>query len=140
MNILRKAFKIFNGSSWDEYHLKTDSKQVVHTKADGTDTTVEEQLLALNSTLSKAITYKSYDITLQENAYVSPYSYYLNWYITDGDISKYGMPVSISIIGAAGIPTPCAIVYADEVKKYRCTAVANSPKVTAHVLFLKFLL
>lgn len=51
MNILRKAFKIFNGSSWDEYHLKTDSKQVVHTKADGTDTTVEEQLLALNSTL-----------------------------------------------------------------------------------------
>lgn len=140
MNILRKAFKIFNGSSWDEYHLKTDSKQVVHTKADGTDTTVEEQLLTLNSTLSKAITYKSYDITLQENAYVSPYSYYLNWYITDGDISKYGMPVSISIIGAMGIPTPCAIVYADEVKKYRCTAVANSPKVTAHVLFLKFLL
>lgn len=51
MNILRKAFKIFNGSSWDEYHLKTDSKQVIHTKADGTDTTVEEQLLALNSTL-----------------------------------------------------------------------------------------
>lgn len=140
MNILRKAFKIFNGSSWDEYHLKTDSKQVVHTKADGTDTTVEEQLLALNSTLQKAITYKSYDITLQENAYVSPYTYYLNWYITDDDISKYGMPVSISIIGAAGIPTPCAIVYADEVKKYRCTAVANSPKVTAHVLFLKFLL
>lgn len=52
MNILRKAFKIFNGSSWDEYHLKTDSKQVVHIKADGTDTTVEEQLLALNSTLA----------------------------------------------------------------------------------------
>lgn len=51
MSILRKAFKIFNGSSWDEYHLKTDSKQVIHTKADGTDTTVEEQLLALNSTL-----------------------------------------------------------------------------------------
>lgn len=52
MNILRKAFKIFNGSSWDEYHLKTDSKQVIHTKADGTDTTAEEQLLALNSALA----------------------------------------------------------------------------------------
>ena len=51
MSILRKAFKIFNGSSWDEYHLKTDSKQVIHTKADGTNTTVEEQLLALNSTM-----------------------------------------------------------------------------------------
>ena len=52
MSILRKVFKIFNGSSWDEYHLKTDSKQVIHTKADGTDTTVEEQLLALNSALT----------------------------------------------------------------------------------------
>ena len=52
MSIIRKAFKIFNGSVWDEYHLKTDSKQVIHTKADGTDTTVAEQLLALNSTLN----------------------------------------------------------------------------------------
>lgn len=34
--------------------------------------------------------------------------------------------------------TGCAIVYADDNKKYRCTAVANSPKITAHVLFLKF--
>lgn len=64
MNILRKAFKIFNGSSWDEYHLKTDSKQVVHTKADGTDTTVEEQLLALNSTLIKKVEWTSGSITL----------------------------------------------------------------------------
>lgn len=52
MSIIRKAFKIFNGSVWDEYHLKTDSKQVVHTKKDGTDTTVEEQLNSLNSTLN----------------------------------------------------------------------------------------
>lgn len=51
MSIIRKAFKIFNGSAWDEYHLKTDSKQVVHTKKDGTDTTVEEQLNSLNSTM-----------------------------------------------------------------------------------------
>lgn len=100
---------------------------------------LSDKINSLNSTLLKAITYKSYDITLQENAYVSPYSYYLNWYIADGDISKYGMPVSISVIGEMGIPTPCAIVYADN-KKYRCTAVANSPKITAHVLFLKFLL
>lgn len=51
MSIFKKPFKIFNGKSWDEYHLKTDSTQVVHTKADGTDTTVAEQLLALNSTM-----------------------------------------------------------------------------------------
>lgn len=53
MSIFKKPFKIFNGKSWDEYHLKTDSTQVVHTKADGTDTTVAAQLLALNSTLDK---------------------------------------------------------------------------------------
>lgn len=51
MSIFKKPFKIFNGKSWDEYHLKTDSTQVVHTKADGTDTTVAAQLLTLNSTL-----------------------------------------------------------------------------------------
>ena len=32
MSIFKKPFKIFNGKSWDEYHLKTDSTQVVHTK------------------------------------------------------------------------------------------------------------
>ena len=89
MSIIRKAFKIFNGSVWDEYHLKTDSKQVIHTKADGTDTTVEEQLLALNSTLAKAVTNITYSTTLEANAYVSPYKYYLNWYIPDADVANY---------------------------------------------------
>lgn len=70
MSILRKAFKIFNGSSWDEYHLKTDSKQVVHTKADGTDTTVEEQLNVLNSTLGVTST------DLGSNAGVSAKCFY----------------------------------------------------------------
>ena len=55
MSIFKKPFKIFNGKSWDEYHLKTDSTQVVHTKADGTDTTVAEQILALNSTIGTTI-------------------------------------------------------------------------------------
>ena len=59
MSIIRKAFKIFNGSVWDEYHLKTDSKQVIHTKADGTDTTVAEQLLALNSTMKANTVYST---------------------------------------------------------------------------------
>lgn len=63
MSIIRKAFKIFNGSAWDEYHLKTDSKQVVHTKKDGTDTTVEEQLNSLNS----ALTWSNW-ISLGQNA------------------------------------------------------------------------
>ena len=74
MNILRKAFKIFDGSSWNEYHLKTDSKQVIHTKADGTDTTVEEQLLALNSTLNR----KSKSVSVRTDASIP---YYANEFI-----------------------------------------------------------
>ena len=137
MSIIRKAFKIFNGSVWDEYHLKTDSKQVIHTKADGTDTTVAEQLLALNSTLAKAVTYITYSTTLEANAYVSPYKYYLNWYIPDADVAKYGIPISLSTLGEMGVPAPNALVYADDQKKYRCTAVAMSAKVTVTVVFLK---
>ena len=137
MSIFKKPFKIFNGKSWDEYHLKTDSTQVVHTKADGTDTTVAEQLLALNSTLDKAVTYITYSTTLEANAYVSPYKYYLSWYIPDADIAKYGIPISLSILGEMAVPVPNTLVYADDLKKYRCTAIAMSAKVTATVVFLK---
>ena len=54
MATIKKTFKIFNkaANTWNKYHLETDSTQVTHTKADGTDTTVAEQLLALNSTLT----------------------------------------------------------------------------------------
>ena len=137
MSIFKKPFKIFNGKSWDEYHLKTDSTQVVHTKADGTDTTVAEQLLALNSTLDKAVTYITYSTTLEANAYESPYKYYLSWYIPDADIAKYGIPISLSILGEMAVPVPNTLVYADDLKKYRCTAIAMSAKVTATVVFLK---
>ena len=137
MSIFKKPFKIFNGKSWDEYHLKTDSTQVAHTKADGTDTTVAEQLLALNSTLDKAVTYITYSTTLEANAYVSPYKYYLSWYIPDADIAKYGIPISLSILGEMAVPVPNTLVYADDLKKYRCTAIAMSAKVTATVVFLK---
>lgn len=51
MSIKKSIFKIFNGTSWDEYYHKTSADQVVYTKPDGTDTTVEEQLLTLNSTM-----------------------------------------------------------------------------------------
>lgn len=54
MATIKKPFKIFNkaANTWNKYHLETDSTQVTHTKADGTDTTVAEQLLALNSTIT----------------------------------------------------------------------------------------
>lgn len=51
MSILKDIFKVFNGSSWDEHYFKTSSDQVVHTKSDGTATTVQEELLAQNSAM-----------------------------------------------------------------------------------------
>lgn len=49
MQIKKAIMKIFNGSDWDEYHPKTSSDQVVHTKADGPATTVATILSELLS-------------------------------------------------------------------------------------------
>ena len=137
MNILRKAFKIFDGSSWNEYHLKTDSKQVIHTKADGTDTTVEEQLLALNSTLKSAIEYVDYPVTLDSNAYVAPFSYSANNYLPISDIKKYGIPISITAVEPNGQPSPISITPSTN-GNYRYTIAATAGKVVVTVAYLKF--
>ena len=136
MNILRKAFKIFNGSSWDEYHLKTDSKQVVHTKADGTDTTVEEQLLTLNSTLKSAIKYVDYTIILTANSYVTPFSYYANEYLPTSDVEKYGTPISATLMTSSGQAHPVALTLSSN-GKYHYTCVATAAKAVMTVVFLK---
>lgn len=136
MNILRKAFKIFNGSSWDEYHLKTDSKQVVHTKADGTDTTVEEQLLALYSTLKSAIKYVDYTVVLTANGYVTPFSYYANEYLPTSDVEKYGTPISATLMTSSGQAHPVALTLSSN-GKYHYTCVATAAKAVMTVVFLK---
>ena len=136
MSIIRKAFKIFNGSVWDEYHLKTDSKQVIHTKTDGTDTTVAEQLLALNSTLKSAIEYVDYPVTLDSNAYVAPFSYYANNYLPISDIEKYGIPISIAAVEPNGQPSPISITPSTN-GNYRYTIAATAGKVVVTVAYLK---
>lgn len=136
MNILRKTFKIFDGSSWNEYHLKTDSKQVIHTKADGTDTTVEEQLLALNSTLKSAIKYVDYTVVLTANGYVTPFSYYANEYLPTSDVEKYGTPISATLMTSSGQAHPVALTLSSN-GKYHYTCVATAAKAVMTVVFLK---
>lgn len=136
MNILRKAFRIFDGSSWNEYHLKTDSKQVIHTKADGTDTTVEEQLLALNSTLKSAIKYVDYTVVLTANGYVTPFSYYANEYLPTSDVEKYGTPISATLMTSSGQAHPVALTLSSN-GKYHYTCVATAAKAVMTVVFLK---
>lgn len=136
MSIIRKAFKIFNGSAWDEYHLKTDSKQVVHTKKDGTDTTVEEQLNSLNSTLKSAIKYVDYTIILTANSYVTPFSYYANEYLQTSDVEKYGTPISATLMTSSGQAHPVALTLSSN-GKYHYTCVATAAKAVMTVVFLK---
>lgn len=136
MSIIRKAFKIFNGSVWDEYHLKTDSKQVIHTKADGTDTTVAEQLLALNSTLKSAIKYVDYPVTLESNAYVTPFSYYLNKYLPASDVEKYGIPIAATLATSSGQAHPVSLSLS-YTGQYHYTAVATAGSGIMTVVYLK---
>lgn len=139
MNILRKAFKIFDGSSWNEYHLKTDSKQVIHTKADGTDTTVEEQLNSLNSTLKSAIKYVDYTVVLTANGYVTPFSYYANEYLPTSDVEKYGTPISATLMTSSGQAHPVALTLSSN-GKYHYTCVATAAKAVMTVVFFKNLI
>ena len=137
MNILRKAFKIFDGSSWNEYHLKTDSKQVIHTKADGTDTTVEEQLLALNSTLTGAISTKTYSMTLTANNYVPPFSMFGEGIIPDADIKKYGSPIAICAIQKSSAPGAAALRWHTGRSVWQYIVCSNQAETSVIVTFLK---
>ena len=137
MNILRKVFKIFDGSSWNEYHLKTDSKQVIHTKADGTDTTVEEQLLALNSTLTGAISTKTYSMTLTANNYVPPFSMFGEGIIPDADTKKYGSPIAICAIQKSSAPGAAALRWHTGRSVWQYIVCSNQAETSVIVTFLK---
>lgn len=137
MSIFKKPFKIFNGKSWDEYHLKTDSTQVVHTKADGTDTTVAEQLLALNSTLTGAISTKTYSMTLTANNYVPPFSMFGEGIIPDADIKKYGSPIAICAIQKSSAPGAAALRWHTGRSVWQYIACSNQAETSVIVTFLK---
>lgn len=51
MSIKKSIFKIFNGTSWDEYYHKTSADQVVYTKPDGTASNVQTELAEQNSAM-----------------------------------------------------------------------------------------
>lgn len=138
MATIKKPFKIFNkaANTWNKYHLETDSTQVTHTKADGTDTTVAEQLLALNSTLKSAIKYVDYTVVLTANGYVTPFSYYANEYLPTSDVEKYGTPISATLMTSSGQAHPVALTLNSN-GKYHYTCVATAAKAVMTVVFLK---
>lgn len=66
-NIIKRIMRIFNGTEWEKYYPETSSDQVVHTKADGTATTVQEELLAQNSALMKTTQFSYTDVSVSAN-------------------------------------------------------------------------
>lgn len=132
MSILRKAFKIFNGSSWDEYHLKTDSKQVIHTKADGTDTTVEEQLLELNSTCikTKQLSWTDVNATAGNPVLLKNFSIDSEW---PGRTIVGIVPVSIRGYNTSSfVPS----IYRQYSQSYFVTTVSQSYDIVVNVLYI----
>ena len=138
MATIKKPFKIFNkaANTWNKYHLETDSTQVTHTKADGTDTTVAEQILTLNSTLKSAIKYVDYTVVLTANGYVTPFSYYANEYLPTSDVEKYGTPISATLMTSSGQAHPVALTLSSN-GKYHYTCVATAAKAVMTVVFFK---
>ena len=139
MATIKKPFKIFNkaANTWNKYHLETDSTQVTHTKADGTDTTVAEQLLTLNSTLTGAISTKTYSMTLTANNYVPPFSMFGEGIIPDADIKKYGSPIAICAIQKSSAPGAAALRWHTGRSVWQYIACSNQAETSVIVTFLK---
>ncbi len=70
--ILKKVFRVFNGTDWDKYHFETDSEQVIHG-----DTTVKASIDELNSSFGDgaALKVKS-DSNLIYGCYTAGIYYY----------------------------------------------------------------
>lgn len=139
MATIKKPFKIFNkaANTWNKYHLETDSTQVTHTKADGTDTTVAEQLLALNSTLTGAISTKTYSMTLTANNYVPPFSMFGDGIIPDADTKKYGSPIAICAIQKSSAPGAAALRWHTGRSVWQYIVCSNQAETSVIVTFLK---
>lgn len=90
----------------------------------------------LNSTLKSAIKFVDYQVTLDSNAYVAPFSYYANNYLPISDIEKYGTPISATLMTSSGQAHPVALTLMSN-GKYHYTCVATAAKGVMTVVFLK---
>lgn len=105
MSIIKTILKVFNGSVWNEYYPKTSSDQVVHTKSDGTATTVQAELLAQNSAIVSLKNYKvlwsetggywmteNHTATLSDKISNQPHGIILVWkHYTNNAPNNYGI-------------------------------------------------
>ncbi|MDY5790900.1 MAG: hypothetical protein SPL91_05295 [Oliverpabstia intestinalis] len=97
---------------------------------------LSDKIDELNSTLKYAIKFVDYQVTLDSNAYVAPFSYYANNYLPISDIEKYGTPISATLMTSSGQAHPVALTLMSN-GKYHYTCVATAAKGVMTVVFLK---
>lgn len=86
--------------------------------------------------LSKvSISTQIYDVTLTSNSYVTPYTYYGSFTVSEKEVETYGEPISVTALGNNGAPVPAAFSGAAR----RSVVLVNtaSANVKLYVTFLK---
>ena len=91
---------------------------------------------SVNSTLKSAIKFVDYSVTLESNAYVTPFSHYLNKYLPTSDVEKYGIPIAATLVTSSGQAHPVSLSLS-HTGQYHYTAVATAGSGTMTVVYLK---
>lgn len=86
--------------------------------------------------LDSAIKYVDYSVTLESNAYVTPFSYYLNKYLPTSDVEKYGIPIAATLVTSNGQAHPVSLSLS-YTGQYHYTAVATAGSGSMTVVYLK---
>ena len=101
-----------------------------------TNAALTQKVNVLNSTLKSAIKYVDYSVTLGSNAYVAPFSYYLNEYLPTSDVEKYGIPIAATLVTSSGQAHPVSLSLS-YTGQYHYTAVATAGSGVMTVVYLK---
>lgn len=101
-----------------------------------TNAALTQKVNVLNSTLKSAIKFVDYSVTLESNAYVTPFSYYLNKYLPASDVEKYGIPIAATLATSSGQAHPVSLSLS-YTGQYHYTAVATAGSGIMTVVYLK---
>ena len=89
----------------------------------------------LNSTLTQAIKNVTYNVTLESNDYVKPFTMFKSVNISETDLEKNGRPIAIYGSQSSGAPCACALVWSSS-NGWRYTVCANTSNVNVTITFL----
>lgn len=97
---------------------------------------VEKKLMSLNDRIHNSLVYKEYSLTASANAYVAPYTHYLNVSIPSEDITNIGTPISANAMGAGGVSLPSALYKGHYIGEFNVSVVSMSEQISVTITFL----